>query len=313
MSKLDRKILAQIKSFGQPIRDDIKGWSGVTHFFDTKQVAAIQAAYFANRPLLVRGDPGLGKSQMAPAIASWLNLHFNYASIHANTEIEDLLYKVDHIKRFSHGHGNHDDINIRHFIEPGVVWQAIAPDTHLQECDSKECADTTEERDGSMLLIDEIDKADASLPNALLEVLNNKTISVTPVGQTLEQKSDNPLLVVITSNDEKALPDAFLRRCAILDLSLEQGEEGVNQLLNIVGVHYVDYEKKFAQGIVQRLAEQLIKLRGLCGEKNEYLPGTSELLDILRVLDRYNHHEQPEQLKIIESFFLQKQRQRPHV
>ena len=271
----------------QIIDQEIPGWGGQPHQFDIEQVGALQAAWFSSRPLLVRGDPGLGKSQMAPAIASYLGFRFINITINGSTEIEDLLYNVDHIKRLSLLENK--KVDLESAIEQGVLWRALAPTT--TPSDLKASAKENQHIvNGTVLLIDEIDKADASLPNALLEVLNNQTITVNPLNKVLTTQVDNPVVVIITSYEERELPEAFLRRCAVLDLTLSNDDTGIEKLVSIFKVHQKNINNNAPSPIdiatAEGIAGKVIKTRKLHLEKQEYLPGTSEFLDYLRAFSQ---------------------------
>jgi len=295
----------------QPINDDIAGWGGNNHQFSPEQVGAIQAAWLAGRPLLVRGDPGLGKSQMAAALACFINFKFNSITIHADTEIADLLYRVDHVARLSDAQQTEDSKPLSTYIDEGILWQTLAPKTKATDLPTIQNAEQTDSYNGSLLLIDEIDKADSSLPNALLEVLANKTINVMPLNQKLTQESDHSVFVIITSNDERELPAAFLRRCAILDLTLEEGAIGEKQLTDIYlaqqvainnlanGAGFVVTNDEIVPSKVAAIAKLVIDNRAKQKEQHDYLSGTSEFLDLLRALVQFPVGEQRDNLQAI--------------
>lgn len=297
--QITKQIITMNAHLTQQINDDIIGWGGNNHQFSTEQVGAIQAAWLAGRPLLVRGDPGLGKSQMAAALACFINFKFNSITIHADTEIADLLYRVDHVARLSDAQQTEDSKPLSSYVNEGVLWQTLAPKTKATDLSTIQNAEQTDSYNGSLLLIDEIDKADSSLPNALLEVLANKTINVMPLKQKLKQENEHPVFVIITSNDERELPAAFLRRCAILDLTLEEGavgekqltdiylaqQDAINNLANGVGFEVTDSET--VPPDVTAMAKLVIENRAIQKERHDYLSGTSEFLDLLRALVQF--------------------------
>lgn len=297
MSNRQKQLLKQVLSlpmaFSQPVRDTIPGWQNMVHQFEENQISALQAAFLTSRPLLVRGDPGLGKSQLAPAIASKLELGFNSVTVNAATEIHELLYEIDLIQRFSDAHAANVDKALSSYLRPGVVWQSLSPHRNVTEC--FENADITPENpndfQGQVLLIDEIDKAETNLPNALLEVLSNRTIYIPQIGETVVAKSDHPLLVIITSNDERALPAAFLRRCAVLDLRLPVGPEGEKHLRSVYEAHKdrlnVSGFKALDDDLVDSIAKEVLGYRQACQRNGQYAPGTSEFLDMLMALQHF--------------------------
>jgi len=256
---------------------------------------------------LVRGDPGLGKSQMAAALASYLNFNFSSITVHADTEIADLLYRVDHIERLAQAQGV-NELNAEQYINKGVLWQTLAPETEPTKSSKSDDIQSAKNYQGNLLLIDEIDKADSSLPNALLEVLANRTINVLPLNQVVKQEA-LPVVIIITSNDERELPAAFLRRCAILDLTLKEGAQGEEQLKTIFKAHQTAINK-LANGTgfvisetnpvpeeACNIARTIITLRAKQKKAHEYVSGTSEFLDLLRALVQFPCGEQREKKK----------------
>lgn len=286
----------------------MQGWPAGGYLLSQEHVGALQAAWLADRPLLVRGDPGLGKSQLAQAIAAYLDWGLVSVVIHYNTVIDDLLFSVDHLERLHQANRTNgdSDLSIDQYVRPGKVWQSLAPDTLKQYG-----ADKPHQKTGTVLLIDEIDKADASLPNALLEVLNHKVISCPHLTEPVQQ-AGYPILVVITSNDERLLPMAFIRRCAVLDLHLKTGEAGMNQLTDIYKTHC-----KYAQAPelsseqVKAIVDLVLKQRHATSTRSEeYKPGTSEFLDVIRALGQYPETERDRQLEILKDHLICKYQQR---
>jgi MoxR-like ATPase len=292
---------------------EIQGFPSGGYRLSQEHVGAIQAAYFTKRPLLVRGDPGLGKSQLAHAIASFLDWGLLSTVIHYNSNIEDLLYSQDHLERLhdanqTKSNGVEDtakQLAPEKYIRPGKIWQAIAPSTLSDFCGVK-----PHDKQGSVLLIDEIDKADSSLPNALLEVLNNKTISVPCLKEPINQDKEHPLFVVITSNDERLLPQAFLRRCAVLDLRLEQEEEkAIEQLTNVYKTHLkFNVELALDEKLVREAAKLVIVQRSKQSPE-EYHSGTSEFLDVIKALCEFPD-KNSENLNTLSSYLINKNQQR---
>ena len=275
---------------------EIDSWRESAHRFDDDQVLALEASRLSGRPLLVRGEPGLGKSQIARAFATFNKWRLITTVVNARTEIEDLLYSIDHVSRLSDANqvvlreglarvstasDEIEDLSeplaIQGYIHRGPVWNALEPIV-----DSKDNR-PGDPREGTVLLVDEIDKAHPDVPNALLEVLNSMSFTVPQTGETITGRRDK-LFVVITANDERPLPSAFLRRCAVLTLSL--GSEPEKRLVNIARAHRdagllsaIDDE-----GIFEKAAEITVTYRnGITAP--HYRPGTSEFLDLLRVVN----------------------------
>lgn len=295
----------------------MQGWPAGGYRLSKAHAGAIQAAYFAQRPLLVRGDPGLGKSQLAQAIACYLNWGLVTSVVHYNTHIEDLLFNQDHLERLydanrqsAVGKDNADDnddeskLAPKNYIRPGKIWQAMAPGTV-----SDYSCERPHTKKGTVLLIDEIDKADSSLPNALLEVLNNRSISIPFKNDPIQEKS-HPLFVVITSNDERLLPQAFLRRCAILDLRLSEDKEKAQlELIDIYNTHKnYNPELSLDEALVKEAAKLVVEQRGK-QSKEEYHAGTSEFLDLIKALCQFPE-QNSENLKMLSTHLINKNQQR---
>lgn len=285
-------------------------WPESWHRFDQRSVHAIIAALAANKPLLVRGEPGVGKSQLACAAAAALNRRFIAQVIQPNTEYQELLWTFDHTKRLADAQlaGAMKDTSkmqeTEDYISPGALWwaydwekaksmtseQAFKPVSYDEAPDAK--------TDGVVLLIDEIDKADISLANGLLEVLGNGRFSVPPLGESITQTI--PPLVVLTSNDTRQLPAALVRRCVVLDLTLPALAELPAHLLDIGKTHFPDVDET----VLNKAAEQIIADREQCRE----LPrtGQAEYIDLLTALTEItpNTEQQLEWLQQLAPFFL---------
>lgn len=200
-------------------QDDLLGtasFSQAGHRWSANEAEALTFAFAARRPLLVRGEAGCGKSQIARAAAKRLDAELVVEVIHPRFEARDLLYRYDVVARLSDAQiaGKLDPSN-RRYVKEGAMWKAmraIGPG-----------------RTPPVLLIDEIDKADAEVPNALLEILGNRSFRVPELDDdtatdaarreyTVSADGLMPL-VVITTNEERELPAAFVRRCAVLNLN----------------------------------------------------------------------------------------------
>ncbi len=178
------------------------------HLWDEAEIDALILAWASGRPLLVRGEAGSGKSQIARAAAAHLgNWEPLVVVIHSRFEALDLLYRVDLVERLADAQvqGCLDATNEK-YVKPGRLWQAM---------DEMRAGRTV-----PVLLIDEIDKADADVPNALLEVLGNRSFTVPPLGDRVIRGAAERLpLIIITTNEERELPAAFVRRCVVLNLN----------------------------------------------------------------------------------------------
>jgi MoxR-like ATPase len=281
-------------------------WPDTVHIWAQPELDALAAAAFAGRPLLVRGEPGVGKSQIARAAAALLIWHFEYEVITPRFEPEHLKWRYDAVRRLAEATAAKSVEDETRYVSPGALWRALSPDDPGGPRTSDASAS------GCVLLIDEIDKADSDLPNSLLEVLANRAFS-TPWG-TVPASGAAPhgLLVVITSNDERELPLAFLRRCVVLDMRppAEASPAFVDWLLERGKVQF----PQLASKVRQRAARQVQEDRLACEVGQGARPGLAEYLDLLRAVQGIAPDDTRKQLKWLQRlgrYVLQKQGQNP--
>ncbi|EGV30972.1 ATPase associated with various cellular activities AAA_5 [Thiorhodococcus drewsii AZ1] len=287
------------------------------HAFTPRQVSAVNAALAARRPLLVRGEPGIGKSQLARAAAKRLGRAFVVHTVDARTESRDLLWHFDAIARLAEaqligataglGLGAcgpdapadpaarcdlaerqaRERLAVGRFLQPGVLWWAFdwsgaleqAQRVGIQPPDKPDAGDAAL---GSVVLIDEIDKAEADVPNGLLEALGAGCFQPQGWSKKVTAVGRAPL-VVITTNEERALPDAFIRRCLVLHLRLPTDPKRLAELL--VGRGRVHFGRKASARVLERAAELLIEDRDTARENHWLpLPGQAEYLDLVRAV-----------------------------
>lgn len=296
----------------------IKG--GINHLFDKQDLLAIWAAYQSGRPLLLRGKPGTGKSQFAKAIAQLLGWAFVPEVLHGSTQLEDLHWHYDAISRLGEaqslsylGKDDHQQakeiLAHKHFISPGAFWWAFdwktAKKCFINEDIAKQVMpfapeNWDAEKQGVVLLIDEIDKAEPDLPNGLLQTLGDLKFNVPYVHKKIEVGSIKPL-IIITTNEERELPTALVRRCYTHTLTMQEGEGKEQWLIKRGELHFGD---KIAPESYQQAAEDLWKDRH---SDMRYPPGLAEYLDLLRALATLEHEEQAERLKQIAGFVYNKE------
>ncbi|UAA39526.1 MoxR family ATPase [Paraneptunicella aestuarii] len=296
----------------------MNGLAKTYHVFDQQQLDAIRTAWFAKRPLLIKGEPGLGKSQIAQAIADRAGWNLIVHVVHSRSEPEDLLYHVDHVSRLAQAQlvSNHvsdkNSLNKQHFVVPGPLWWAYSPETAQAFFDSEENDYKTSIEINlakpSVVLIDEIDKAGSELPNSLLEVLNNKSFHAHGHDKAICSDPDKIPFVIITSNAHRPLPHAFLRRCVVLELSLKKGNEGKKQLQEIAKAHHPELGN-LSPELIDDVIDVVLDFRSQRSDQ-QYKPGTSEFLDLLKVLnddDQYNNEtDRKDAIKIISRHVLNK-------
>jgi MoxR-like ATPase len=216
---------------------------------------AVNAALALERPLLVKGEPGTGKTLLAETVARALGRPLFQWHIKSTTKAQQGLYEYDAVSRLRDsqlGDGRVGDI--AHYIKRGVLWDAFASEMP------------------AVVLIDEIDKADIEFPNDLLRELDRMEFYVYETHETVVAR--HRPLVVITSNNEKELPDAFLRRCFFHYIRFPDRDT----MTRIVGVHFPDLKKT----LLKEALEVFFELREVPGLKKK--PSTSELLDWLKLL-----------------------------
>ncbi|MGR9053554.1 MAG: AAA family ATPase [Gammaproteobacteria bacterium] len=322
-------------------------WRESVHVFDERSAQAIRAALAAGRPLLVRGDPGTGKSQLARAAAKVLGRKFLSQVVDGHTEVQDLWFRFDAVSRLGNaqvlsvtGKGKDVDaeLNPQHYLSPGILWWAFAWTSAEQhackhpmfEPDRRDPGDPNE---GVVLLLDEIDKAEADLPNSLLETLDNGSFTVPWLERTVGiGDGDMPRpLVIITTNEDRQLPAAFVRRCLVLDLSLPESEAGLIRFLKERAVfHFPERDlseqqrpnlqrdaqtgqlkdkSRFHGDVLEQVARQLYQDRKNAQTLGVTRPGQAEFIDILRVLDELAPDDTERQtalLDTIQDFALKK-------
>lgn len=267
------------------------------HVFQRREVLAVNAALAAGRPLLVRGEPGTGKSQLARAAAKALGRAYVQHVVDGQTEARDLFWHLDSLRRLSEAQlagalrdqkadEIRDRLKLTKFVSPGVLWWAFDwPDAveqaKLSEAQAPEQADGGDPARGCVVLIDEIDKAEPEVPNGLLEALGSGAL--TPPGRDAPVRAgDLPPLVIITTNEERVLPDAFLRRCLVLELALPTSEAELAALLIQRGqAHF----PKAVDSVLSAAAEMLVRDRREAQEQQRRpLPGQAEYLDLVRAV-----------------------------
>jgi MoxR-like ATPase len=231
-------------------------FTGTKNYVATDDLkVAVNAAITLQRPLLIKGEPGTGKTVLALEVAKALGMPMLEWHIKSTTKAQQGLYEYDAVSRLRDSQlGDEKVKDIRNYIKRGKLWDAF----------------TAEKR--PVLLIDEIDKADIEFPNDLLQELDRMEFFVYETGETI--KAEQRPVVIITSNNEKELPDAFLRRCFFHYIKFPDAET----MRAIIDVHHPDIKGR----LVQEALKIFYDIRDVPGIKKK--PSTSELLDWLKLL-----------------------------
>ncbi|TCL09713.1 MoxR-like ATPase [Shimia isoporae] len=216
---------------------------------------AVNAAVALERPLLVKGEPGTGKTELALQVAQSLGLRMIEWNIKSTTKAQQGLYEYDAVSRLRDSQlGDERVHDIGNYIKRGKLWEAFDSDERV------------------VLLIDEIDKADVEFPNDLLQELDKMAFHVYETGETVSAK--HRPIIIITSNNEKELPDAFLRRCFFHYIRFPE----IDTLKQIVEVHHPGIK----ESLLTTALTQFYEIRDTPGLKKK--PSTSEVIDWLKLL-----------------------------
>ena len=307
---------------GNDSPDDAKALEVIRHVFDKKAIAAVNGALAAGRPLLVRGEPGVGKTQLAAAVAAQLDRPLVSYTVNARTESNDLLWTFDAVQRLAEAQlcgavqRVEEVARLRlaewKFVTPGPLWWGFHWNdafNHMRKrIEEGACAAATVETalrpdrggnpaNGVVVLIDEIDKADTDVPNGLLEALGSRCF--TPLGCVRVEAQDPMPLVIITTNQERVLPDAFVRRCLVLHVP----SPGKDELIVRGPAHFGDS----CQALLEKAADQLLLDRESASPPR---PGLAEYLDLVRAvltLSRQQSRDQDELIQEQAEFTFRKQ------
>ncbi len=246
---------ARINAASEKVETTMK-FEGTADYVATDDLTiAVNAAVTLERPLLVKGEPGTGKTELARQVSQALGLRMIEWNIKSTTRAQQGLYEYDAVSRLRDSQLGEERVHdVRNYIRKGKLWEAF------------------EAGEKVVLLIDEIDKADIEFPNDLLQELDQMEFFVYETGETI--KADNRPIVIITSNNEKELPDAFLRRCFFHYIRFPELET----LKKIVEVHHPGIK----EALLTTALTQFYEIRDQQGLKKK--PSTSEVLDWLKLL-----------------------------
>lgn len=268
---------------------------GTRYVFSDELTLAVNVAMATRRPLLLRGTTGTGKTSLAYAVATHLDRRYLETVISSRTEAEHLLWQVDHLRRLRDAQAK-ELKEMEQYVLPGILWWALEPVSaeaqwkrvgggprYVRAGDPVVADDTRP----AVVLLDEIDKADPDLPNNLLVPLGSLAFQVEPTGQPVSADEENAPLLIITSNDERDLPAAFLRRCIEHEIKLPDED----LLLKIAASHFPDMSaalhKKALATIVAARPEDW---------RGRDLPVPAEYIDALRAVGKLGSEDMAEQV-----------------
>lgn len=253
-----------------------KGKDDDLYIFAPKVILALNVAIATGRPLLVSGEPGCGKSSLAKSAAAVLESRYYHRTVTSRTQAADLLWTFDALSRLNDASKQSAELlPDQHYVEPGPLWWAFNPKTARQR-GSKPLKGGTAAADpgtgkagaaAAVVLIDEIDKADPDVPNDLLEPFDRKTFTVRETGDQISA-SEN-VLMILTTNRERTMPRAFVRRCVTLDLDAPTK----SWLADIAARRYG------ANAMHEEIAGEVMALRKEASSANIRQPSTAEYLD----------------------------------
>jgi MoxR-like ATPase len=264
---------------------------------------AVKVALATGRPLLIRGEPGSGKSSLAAYVAREKVWRYYEQVVTSRTQSQDLLWTFDSVRRLADAEVRQPGavLNDHDYVEPGVMWWAFARDSALRRgapdglpltapaVEQNAKVNATRSADHAVVLIDEIDKADPDMPNGLLVPLGSNEFIVWETNTVIRSASVSEAdgsdmsrhLIIITTNEERALPQAFLRRCVVVWLS----HPDEDRLVDIAKAHIEVNRGEFTaadDALAHELAAELVKVRSAAKQQAMRPPSTAEFLDALR-------------------------------
>jgi len=243
---------------------------GDVYVYDPDVVLAVNVALTSRRPLLVGGPPGAGKSSLAFSVAQKLGWRYLEEVVSSRTRGVDLLWRFDAVARLHDAQADQFK-TIDHYIDPGVLWQAF--DASSSALLPRARADGLAADTPAVVLLDEIDKADPDVPNDLLVPLGALEFHVPDLGMTVRATEDRAPFMVITTNDERQLSRAFLRRCVILNLK----RPSTARLADIARAHFGPRD----DGLYIEVAEIVEARSAEADQRAMPVPSTAEYLDTL--------------------------------
>ncbi|HEV7508135.1 MAG TPA: MoxR family ATPase [Thermoanaerobaculia bacterium] len=255
---------------------------GGVYVYDDQIILAVRVALATGRPLLVRGPSGCGKSSLARHAARVLRWRYYEKVVTSRTQAQDLLWEVDHLRRLQDAQAGSLRGGYQKYIRPGVFWWAFDNRGAAEQAERSRPDDRAggaldpnlgDDHERAVVLVDEIDKADPDVPNNLLVPVGSLEFQVEETGEPVKTTRARAPLVVITTNDERELPAAFLRRCVELKLEVPRGD----RLLKIAQEHFPEAKEKDLKDVADRIEKAV-------GTESAEPPSPAELLDTIRAV-----------------------------
>lgn len=277
-------LRAQAPAFERPRRPFVADYE-----YDDSIILAVNVALATHRPLLLRGDPGSGKSTLAEDVARLLHRRYYEQVVSSSLEASDLLWRPDHVSRIADAQAGDRNARERpeNYVQPGTLFWAIAPDTAAKlgkhDPELRTWRLESPRSRPAVLLIDEIDKAEPDFPNDLLVPLGSLSFQVPALVQPIEVAPAMRPLVIVTTNEERDLPSAFLRRCVVLRLEVPgNNERGRSRLQAIARQHF--NEAELGSDTLAALMRRYFELHESAVKARVRTPGTAEFLDAARAV-----------------------------
>ncbi|MCU0753811.1 MAG: MoxR family ATPase [Xanthomonadales bacterium] len=268
------------------------------HQWSQIELDALTLAHAVRRPLLVRGEPGVGKTQIARAIAVVNGWMLHRVTIRPRFEAEHLIARLDPVKRLADAQRGNVQSDA-YYWTPGPIWRAYdfrSAQTFMASARA-ELPETEADPAGHVILIDEIDKADSDLPNSLLELLGQRAFEFAPLGLHLGGPAARLPLVIITTNEERELPAAFVRRCVVLNLAANGDYE--EWLVARGQAHFQSPTRSLDLRVLRAAAQQLLSDRRAMQDHGLSPPGAAEYLDLLTALHSLAPADTARQLELL--------------
>jgi len=258
---------------------------GIDYVYDASLELAINVALAAGRPLLLAGAPGTGKSTVAADIAWKLARRFYPEVITSRTKAQDLQWSFDAVRRLAVATGQDGDKATKvadqaPYIKPGVLWRAFAPDSAKSHGETQLSRGWQDDGADAVVLLDEIDKAEPDVPNDLLSVLDQREFVVRETGTSVKASEQLKVLIIITTNGERDLPPAFLRRCIAQTIALPTEATALkNWMREVVSRHFPELDA----GLFEQVHAIYESLSATAATSKLFrAPSTAELIDAFR-------------------------------